>query len=210
MPLIYNLLLMNIKFVVAIGYSEGGLEPLMTFFDHVPHDQATYIILRHIPIGQRGALGEILQRHSKLRIVEVQDGMPIENDVVYIPPSTSYLIIKHDTLYLQPRIMESRNYNYSINIFLESLAQAKGEKSIAVILSGNGFDGAVGATQIQKAGGLVIAQDPATCTNPQMPASAIDTGCVDKMLPPAEMVDFITKHVHPILNNANLIKRMKQ
>ncbi|MCW3107687.1 MAG: chemotaxis protein CheR, partial [Segetibacter sp.] len=137
---------MSLTVLVAIGYSEGGLEPLLTFFDHVPHDHATYIILRHIPPDQRGVLSEILQRYSKLEVLEAEDGMDIENDKVYIPPSANYLTIENDKLYLQPRVMESRNYNFAINIFLQSLAQAKGERSIAVILSGNGFDGAVGVT----------------------------------------------------------------
>ncbi len=201
---------MNFKFVVAIGYSEGGLEPLLTFFDHVPHDQATYIILRHIPIDQRSALTEILKRHSKLEIKEAEDGEQIKNDVVYIPPSSSYLLIENDILYLQSRAKETRNYNYSIDIFLESLAKAKGEKSIAVILSGSGVDGAEGAIQIRKSGGVVIVQDPASCSCPSMPLRAIETGCVYKMLRPAEMPDFITKYVHPILNNTNVVKRLKQ
>lgn len=201
---------MNLKFVVAIGYSEGGLEPLLTFFDHVPHDQATYIILRHIPIGQRSVLNDVLEQHSKLKIVEAEDGMPIENDLVYIPPSNSYLTIKSDRLYLESRVHESRGYNYSINTFLESLAQAKGERSIAVILSGNGFDGTVGVTRVHEAGGMVIAQEPASCTFPEMPKSAIDTHCVHHILRPSDMPDVITKHVHPILNNANIVKRLKQ
>lgn len=199
---------MNLKFVVAIGYSEGGLEPLLTFFDQVPHDQATYIILRHIPLGQRGALSEVLQRHSKLAIKEAEDGKKIENDVVYIPPSTSYLTIKNDRLYLKSRALETKNYNYSIDTFLQSLAEAKGEKSIAVILSGSGHDGVVGATQIKKSGGIVIVQEPSSCSCPEMPIRAIETGSVHKILPPSEMPDFITKYVHPILNNANLVKRL--
>lgn len=200
---------MGLKFVVAIGYSEGGLDPLCTFFDHVPHDQATYIILRHIPIGQRGALREILQRHSKLEIKEVKDGLPIENDKVYIPPSQSYLVIKNDILYLKPRVMETKSYNYSIDFFLQSLAEDKAEKSIAVILSGNGFDCAVGVTCIHAASGITIAQDPASCNNPEMPLIAINTGCVDKILRPAEMPDFISSYLHHILNNANLVTNLK-
>ena len=201
---------MNFKFVVAIGYSEGGLEPLLTFFDHVPHDQATYVILRHIPIDQRGALADILKRHSKLEIKEAEDGKKIENDVVYIPPSSSYLLIQNDKLYLRSRAKETRNYNYSIDVFLESLAKSKREKSIAVILSGNGVDGAEGVMQIKEAGGVVIVQDPQSCSCPAMPLRAIETGCVHQILRPAEMPAFITKYVHPILNNANLVKRLKQ
>src|SRR5437868_7786242 len=189
---------MSLKFVVAIGYSEGGLEHLLTLFDHVPHDQATYVILRHIPIDQRGALNEVLQQHSKLKILEAEDGMAIENDVVYIPPSTSYLTIQNDKLYLRSRLQESRNYNYAINMFLQSLAQAKGERTIAVILSGNGFDGAAGVTYIHEAGGLVIAQKPASCSHPEMPQNAIDTHCVHQILLPHQMPDFITSHVHTV------------
>ncbi|GEO07590.1 chemotaxis protein CheB [Segetibacter aerophilus] len=190
---------MNHKFIVAIGYSEGGLEPLLTFFDHVPHDHATYIILRHIPVGQRGVLTEVLQRHSKLEIKEAMDGMLIERDIVYVPPSNSYLLIKDDQFYLQPRVVEWSNYNYSINCFLKSLAEAKASRSIAVILSGSGIDGAAGVIDIHKAGGMVIIQNPASCAYPEMPANAIQTGCVDKILEDSEMPETITKHVHAIL-----------
>jgi len=201
---------MNLKFVVAIGYSEGGLQPLLTFFNHVPHDQATYIILRHIPIGQRGALAEILKQHSKLTIIEAENGMPIENDKVYIPPSTSYMSIDRDILYLHPRTQESIYYNYTINFFLQSLAQAKRERSIAVILSGAGLDGAVGVTKIHEAGGMVIAQDPTGCTHSEMPQNAIETKAVDHILLPAEMPEIITKFIHPIVGNANAVNRLKQ
>ncbi|MCW3078654.1 chemotaxis protein CheB [Segetibacter sp.] len=201
---------MNLKFVVAIGYSEGGIEHLLKFFDNTPHDQATYVILRHVPIGQRGLLRDVLQRHSKLEIVEAEDGMAIENDKVYIPPSNSYMTIKNDTFYLHQRLLEHSYYNSTIDTFLESLAKDKAHKSIAVILSGNGADGAVGVAHIHKAGGLVIAQAPATCSHPQMPQAVIDTQGVDQVLAPHEMPAFITKHVDPVLKNENLVRTLKR
>lgn len=201
---------MSTKFVVAIGYSEGGLEPLLTFFDHVPHDQATYVILRHIPIGQRSALSEILKRHSKLKILEVEDGIAIQNDIVYIPPTDSYITIKDDKLYLHNRVQESRNYNLAINVFLESLAEAKADKSIAVLLSGGGFDGAAGVTRVHEAGGLVIVQKPETCSEKGIVENAIKTGSVDHVLLPSEMPEVILKYANPILSNANGVKRLKQ
>jgi two-component system CheB/CheR fusion protein len=200
---------MNLKFVVAIGYSEGGLDPLLTLFDHVPHDQATYVILRHIPMDQRSVLAQVLKRHSKLVIMEVENGMAIENDIIYIPPSHSYITIKNNKLNLHARVLEPRNQNDTINIFLKSLALSKGEKSIAVILSGNGTDGATGAVSIYEAGGVVIVQKPETCSYPAMPQNVIDTACVHEILLPSEMPDFITKRVHPILKNANKMKRLK-
>ncbi|WP_018617151.1 chemotaxis protein CheB [Segetibacter koreensis] len=201
---------MSFKFVVAIGYSEGGLEPLQIFFNHVPHDEATYIILRHIPIGQRGALSEILQKHSKLRILEAENGMLIENDKVYIPPASSYMTIKNDKLYLRSRVTENRNYNYSVDVFLESLARANSVRSIAVILSGGGFDGAKGALLIHEAGGMVIAQTPASCTRPEMPQNAIDNNCVDQILSASAMPDAILQHINPILKNFNQVRRLME
>lgn len=200
---------MNQKFVVAIGYSEGGLQPLLTFFDHVPHDQATYVILRHIPINQRGTLSEILERHSKLTIIEAKDGMAIENDKVYIPPSNSYVTIKNDTLYLRSRTQDSRGYNYTINTFLQSLAEEKAEKSIAVILSGSGFDGVAGVTRVHQARGLVIVQDPASCSYAEMAENAIKTNCVDKILPPEQMPHFIARHADTVLANENMVRRLR-
>lgn len=197
------------KFIVAIGYSEGGLSPLLTFFDHVPHDQATYIILRHIPQNQRGVLQEILNKHSKLRILEAVNGVPIENDVVYIPPSLSYITIKNDNLYLHQRARNTTPYNCSIDIFFKSMAEAKAKKSIAVILSGSGIDGTVGASQVHEAGGLVLVQSPKSCAYSEMAVSSINTGDVDEILSASEMPGFILKHINPILKTANEIERLK-
>lgn len=197
---------MKFKFVVAIGYSEGGLVPLTSFFDHVPHDHATYIILRHIPIGQRNVLADILQRHSKLAIKEAEDDTPIENDVVYIPPSDSFLTIKDDRLFLHPRTSNQKNYNYSINIFLYSLAIAKREQCIAIILSGNGRDGSDGVVQIKKAGGLVLVQTPSSCEKAEMPENAIETGVVDEVLLPAKMPAIVSNYVDMLLKKASVAK----
>lgn len=68
----------NEKFVVAIGSSAGGLQPLIKFFDSTPNDHVTYIILRHLPFGFHGKIQHILQSHSKLKIVKAEDNQLIE------------------------------------------------------------------------------------------------------------------------------------
>ncbi len=82
---------MQDRFIVAIGSSAGGLQPMLTFFDFTPHDQATYIILRHLPFDCQSQLQHILKRHSKLTIVEDENNTPIEKDTVYIPPPSTYI-----------------------------------------------------------------------------------------------------------------------
>jgi len=119
------------------------------------------------------------------------------------------MTIKNDKLYLQSRIQDSRNYNWSINIFLQSLAEAKGEKSIAILLSGDGADGVQGISFVHNAGGMVIVQDPETCFNPGMVEQAIATGYVDNILKTSEMPDAVIKHANTILKNANEAQRLK-
>ena len=129
------------KFVVAIGSSAGGLDPMLSFFDFAPHDEATYVILRHVPIDHQSKLHNVLEWHTKLKIVEAQNDTLIEKDTIYIPPASMYMTIKNDRLYLQKRIEHSLFPNYCVDVFLNTLAEAKGNKCIAVILSGSGSDG---------------------------------------------------------------------
>lgn len=196
------------KFVVGIGYSEGGLEPLKTFFDHTPHDQATYIILRHIPLDQRTTLQQILQRHSKLEIIEAEDAMRIAKDTVYIPPSSSYITIERDTLYLTPRVKEITGYNVIINTFLKSLARAKGKRSIAIFLSGGGMDGIEGALHIKQAGGIILVQDPSSCQHKALPSAIIEKGFANQILLPEQMPKAVEQYVNPILKHDNELVRL--
>ena len=194
--------------MVAIGSSAGGLQPLMSFFDCTPHDQATYIILRHMPFDYQSQLQNILQKHSKLIIVEAKNETIIEKDTIYMPPASMYMTIKEDRLYLQKRTKETLFPNWSINVFFNSLADAKGKKSIAIILSGAGSDGSKGAVSVSQAGGMVIAQTPDSCQHSSMPKNVIKTGIVDHILPTIEMPHIVLQHVNTILKNANEVQKL--
>jgi two-component system CheB/CheR fusion protein len=162
------------------------------------------VLIRHIPIAHQSVLHEVLQRHSKLEILQAEDGELIKKDHVYLPPSNMYMTIKNNRLYLRPRIVEDSTGNWSINIFLESLAKDKGRQAIAVILSGGGSDGAKGAFSIKEAGGCVIVQKPESCEHSSMPLNTIRTGIVDHILMPSEMPDAILKHTNAILKTGNM------
>jgi chemotaxis response regulator CheB len=200
---------MQNRFVVAIGFSEGGLEPLLTFFHHTPHDHATYIILRHVPLEQKSHLHEILKAHSKLDIFEVQGKTPIARDAVYMPPPSMYITIRGNDLYLEKRIEHGPFPNKSIDIFLESLAKSKKKRSIGILLSGGGDDGVDGIKKVKEAGGLVIVQEPATCQYKHLPSLAIKNGGVDYILSPSEMPGVIVHHVDTFLKTENEMRRLK-
>lgn len=184
------------KFIVAIGASAGGLKPIQKFFDCTSNDYATYIILQHVHRDFKTLMGEILKKHSKLQIVEAENGTLIDQNKVYILPSNMYMTIKGEHLYLRPRSEFPSFPNVAIDIFLQSLAEAKGDEGIAIILSGMGSDGSKGATKLKEKGGMVIVQNVQSCEYSSMPESAIRTGSVDYELLPEEMPGTILSHIN--------------
>lgn len=196
------------KFVVAIGSSAGGIDPLKSFFDFTPHSQATYIILRHIPYKYQSQLHLILEKHSKLKFVQAGNDMLIEKDTIYMPPASMYMTIKDDRLYLQKRLETTLQPNRSVDVFFNSLAKAKGNKCIAVILSGAGSDGTKGSTLVHEAGGMIIAQTPDSCEHSSMPRNVIKSGIVDHILNAAEMPHIILQHVETVLKNTNEVQKL--
>jgi two-component system CheB/CheR fusion protein len=184
------------KFIVAIGASAGGIKPLLTFFDSTPNDHATYIILQHLHPEFKSEMALILKKHSELEVVQAEDGILIEQNKVYMLPANMYMTIKEGHLFLHRRDTMPLYPNKAIDIFLQSLATAKGDESIAVILCGLGSDGTKGAKLIKESGGMVIAQKPESCQYSSMPVSAIKTGLVDYQLLPEEMPGTILTHIN--------------
>jgi two-component system, chemotaxis family, CheB/CheR fusion protein len=183
------------SFIVAIGGSAGALSPLKNFFESTPDSHTASIIIQHLNPEIKSLTRDILMLHSKLEIVEAENGTQIDENKIYVLPSSSYMIIKNGRLYLSPRDNFPLFPNLAIDIFLKSLAEEKGDESIAIILSGMGSDGTEGAKSIKENGGMVIAQTPESCEYTSMPESVIKTGCVDYELPPQEMPRAIWEHI---------------
>jgi two-component system CheB/CheR fusion protein len=183
------------QYVIAIGGSAGSLNPLCEFFDYTPLNNASYIILRHMPIDYQSKLNEILKSHSMLRVVQATESASIENDMVYYAPPYNHLLIKDGTLQLYKR--KSGGINSEIDLFLESLAVNENRRNaIAVILSGQGYDGVKGAAAIKEAGGLVIVQSPESCEHATLPLAVIKSGNADFVLLPKDMPIIIQGYVN--------------
>ena len=89
------------QYVIAIGGPLGSMRPLQVFFDHTPLNNASYIILQHLPEEYRSVPDEMLRRHSKLRVLEASEGASIENDKVYFAPPFYNLTISDDLVLVQ-------------------------------------------------------------------------------------------------------------
>lgn len=184
------------QYVIAICGPHGSADPLIHFFDHTPLNNASYIILRHLPANYQSVLDNILQRHSTLKVGEAKDGASLENDFVYYAPPHYHLEIKDNLIHFVER-EEGEGVNMAYDIFMKSLALSESRrKCIAIILSGKGKDGIAGVMEIKKAGGLVIVQSPESCEYAELPLQVIENEQADFVLLPEDMPVIIHGYVN--------------
>ncbi len=169
--------------VVGVGASAGGLEPLAALLRDLPADiELAVVVVMHLDPTHESGLTEILARSTAIRVLVAVDGALIEPGNVYVMPSNVNVLVDRGALRLEPRVEEAAR-NLPIDAFLLTLAKDVSARSVAVVLSGAGSDGARGVAAVREAGGLTIAQD-GTAKYDSMPLAAVATGCVDLVLPP--------------------------
>ena len=145
-----------------------------------------FVVIQHLDPTRDSLTTEILSKQTRMRVVEVHDEPQIGVDCIYVIPPGKYLSVNGGELRLSEPD-QPRSSRMAIDFFLRSLADAQQERAIAVILSGSGTDGALGAKAVKEAGGLVIVQDPRTADHDGMPRRAIEGGAAD-LVAPAEKI----------------------
>ena len=171
--------------VVCFGASAGGFEAYRTILSLLPADTGmAYIIVHHQAADGKSLLVEILRSMTKMPVVLVTDGENVKANHVYVVPAGMQVTMAGDVFRLSP-LVKLLGWPKNISIFLQSLAEDRQKPAIAVILSGFDSDGAMALKPIKEAGGLVFAQKFQTASQPDMPQSAVKTGCVDQLLSPA-------------------------
>jgi chemotaxis response regulator CheB len=144
--------------------------------------------IRHMPTR----LHEILPRFTSMPVILISENLLIEPNHVYIIPANRDLHVSNGTFDLKP-ISKPRGWPDVITVFLCSLTRYWDGMLIAVIVSGYDGDGADALCSIKEIGGITIAQKLATATQPDMPESAIATGCIDFVLSPEDIAKRIIK-----------------
>ncbi|MDP1572575.1 MAG: chemotaxis protein CheB [Vicinamibacterales bacterium] len=173
--------------IVGIGASAGGLAAFERFFSAMPADTGmAFVLVQHLAPDHKSLLSDLVRRYTSMTVFEVEDGMRVQPHCAYIIPPNRDMAVMNGVLHLlEPSA--PRGLRLPIDFFFRSLAQDRHERAICVVLSGTGSDGTLGARAIKGAGGLVVAQAPDSCEYDGMPRSAIATGLVDLVLPPADM-----------------------
>jgi two-component system, chemotaxis family, protein-glutamate methylesterase/glutaminase len=122
----------------------------------------------------------------------ITDGLVLQPNHMFIIPAQRDLHILDGVFRLKP-ISKPRRWPVVITVFLHSLAQHWNGKLIAVVVSGYDGDGAAALCGIKKAGGITIAQKLETVAQPEMPESAMSTGCIDFVLSPEDIEQEIVR-----------------
>jgi two-component system chemotaxis response regulator CheB len=178
--------------IVCVGGSAGGLDAYTRLLRHLPPDMGVAIAivnhLRHVAT----LLHEILPRYTAMPVELITERLLIRPDHVFIIPPQRDLHVLDGEFRLKP-ISKPRGWPDVITVFLRSLTRHWDGQLIAVIVSGYDGDGAAALCGIKEIGGVTIAQKLETAEHPDMPESAIASGCIDFILSPEEIAQEIVK-----------------
>src|SRR5512141_350548 len=172
--------------VVCVGGSAGGLDAYTRLLRHLPADMGVAIVIVNHLRTVVTMLDQILPRYTEMPVELITERLLIQPNRVFIIPEQRDLHILDGEFRLKP-ISKPRGWPDVITVFLRSLTQHWGGKLVAVIVSGYDGDGAAALCGIKEVGGVTIAQKLDTAGQPDMPRSAIATGCIDFVLSPEDI-----------------------
>ncbi|MEO8149670.1 MAG: chemotaxis protein CheB [Bacteroidia bacterium] len=181
--------------VVCVGGSAGGLDAYTRLLKNLPADMGVAIIIVNHLRSVATHLHKILPKYTKMPVELITEKLDIKPNHVFIIPPKHDLHVLNDEFRLKP-ISKPRGWPNVITVFLRSITKHWDGKIIAVIVSGYDGDGSEALCAIKEDGGITIAQEPDTAVQPDMPYSAIASGCIDFVLSP----EAIAKKIERIAN----------
>lgn len=178
--------------IVCVGGSAGGLDAYIRLLQNLPADMGVAIVIVNHITKTPTHLHEVLPRFTIMPVELITERLQIARDRVFIIPANRDLHVLDGEFRLKP-ISKPRGWPDVITVFLLSLARYWDGKLIAIIVSGYDGDGAAAMCRIKQVDGITIAQKLSTATQPDMPESAIESGCIDFVLSPENIAKEIVK-----------------
>lgn len=183
--------------VVCVGGSAGGLDAYTRLLRHLPADMGVAVVIVNHLRTVSTLLHEILPGSTEMPVELITEKLEIQPDHVFIIPEKRDLHVLDGEFRLKP-ISKPRGWPDVITVFMRSLTENWDGKLIAVIVSGYDGDGAAALCGIKEVGGITIAQKPDTAGQPDMPISAIESGCIDFILSPEDIAKEIVRIAHAL------------
>lgn len=178
--------------VVCVGGSAGGLDAYIRLLKNLPADMGVAVVIVNHLRTVATLLHEILPGYTEMPVELITEKLDIQPNHVFIIPERRDLHVLDGEFRLKP-ISKPWGWPDVITVFLRSLSEHWDGKLIAVIVSGFDGDGAAALCGIKEAGGTTIAQKPDTASQPDMPESAIASGCIDLILAPEKIAKEIVR-----------------
>jgi two-component system, chemotaxis family, protein-glutamate methylesterase/glutaminase len=178
--------------IVCVGGSAGGLDTYIRLLQNMPADMGVAIVIVNHITRVPTQLHRVLPRFTTMPVDLITEQLSVEPNRVFIIPTNRDLHVDDGVFHLKP-ISKPRGWPDVITVFLRSLTAYWDGKLIAVIVSGYDGDGAAALRGIKEVGGITIAQKPSTASQPDMPESAIDSGCIDLILAPEDIAKEIIR-----------------
>jgi two-component system CheB/CheR fusion protein len=167
------------SYVIVVGGSAGGLDALTAMLGAVEVGLGWCVVIaQHTAPTGTSELAHLLDRASALHVVEAADGDDLRPDTVFVAPPGHDIAVRERSISIDVPDLNTRPWP-SIDRLFVSAAQAFGDRSVAVVLSGTGSDGASGVEAVESAGGVVAVQERATAAFDSMPSASFATGSVD-------------------------------
>ena len=159
--------------VVVVGGSAGALEPLRTMVAALPVDlPAAVVVVVHTPATSSSRLAWLLGHASKLEVATARDGNALEAGHVFVAPPDEHVLVEDGHLLLSHAPREN-GVRPAIDPLFRSVARAKRESAIAVVLCGMLDDGSAGLASVRAYGGTCVVLAPDACDFGDMPENAI-------------------------------------
>jgi two-component system, chemotaxis family, protein-glutamate methylesterase/glutaminase len=178
--------------MVCVGGSAGGLDAYIRLLQNLPSDMGVAIVIVNHMRNMPTQLHEILPHYTTMPVELITESLLIEPNHVFIIPENRDLHVENGESRLKP-ISKPRGWPDVITVFLRSLTDCWDGKVIAIIVSGYDGDGAAALCGIKDVGGITIAQKLSTARQPDMPESAIASGCIDYVLSPEDIAKEIVR-----------------
>ena len=178
--------------IVCVGGSAGGLDAYIRLLKCLPADMDVAIVIVNHLRNVATLLHEILPQYTEMTVKLITEKLDIKPNHVFIIPEKRDLHVLNGEFRLKP-ISKPWGWPDVITVFMKSLTENWDGKLIAVIVSGYDGDGADALCGIREVGGITIAQKPETAAQPDMPQSAIESGCIDFVLTPENIAKKIVE-----------------
>jgi two-component system, chemotaxis family, protein-glutamate methylesterase/glutaminase len=183
---------------VAIGASAGGIDALFTLLDGLePPVNAAIVVVLHLPEDHESQLVSVFSNRMRVPVREAESHVPVSPGTLYFAPPGYHLLVEAErsfSLSCDPPVLFSRP---SIDVLLESCAEAYGPGLVGIILTGANEDGARGLARVRALGGLTAVQEPAESAHSAMPAAAVKLAQPDFVLPLAGLRRLLHTVVRP-------------